>query len=231
MALRMRASLRELAYTSIQDMIATRQLKPGEYINERALSEQLRIGRTPTHQALEELTLNKLVQFIPGRGSIVRPIGSHELRQITEARLVNEELSARLAARHATKSDTVELNGILSRAEHWTSLRNIERLLLLDRSFHACLTRMAGNALLQDILPNLHERSLGFWFVALNIPGRLDDIATEHTAIAEAVRKGDEDAAARAMTAHIESFRKAMGGAFSGANFAGLGSTNAIITK
>lgn len=215
MTARNRVRLRELAYTNIRDLIATQAVKPGEYINERALSQDLGIGRTPVRQALEQLTLDGLVQFIAGRGSIVRPIGLQELLQITEARSVNEVLSARLAARNATDADTAELMGILDRAEHWTSLRNIERLLLLDRAFHETLSRISANTFVQDILANLHERSLGNWFSTINIPGRIDEVAKEHAAIAEAIRSHDEEAAAHAMAHHIKSFKAALGEAFS----------------
>jgi DNA-binding GntR family transcriptional regulator len=218
-----RARLRELAYSNIQDLIATRKLKPGEYINERALSNDIGIGRTPTRQALERLTLDKLIQFIPGRGSIVRPIGPQELLQIAEARIVNEELSARLAARHATEIDIAELDGILDRAQHWTPRRNIERLLLLDRAFHAVLSRIAGNAFILEILPGLHERFLGYWFTALNLPGRLQEIAEEHTSIVRAIKQHDEAGAAKAMSHHIRLLHRAMLEAFStGTDHAGL---------
>lgn len=208
--------MHELAYTIIRDMIATRKIKPGEYVNERALSTELGIGRTPTHQALEQLTLNRLVQFIPGKGSIVRPIGPRELREITETRSINEELSARLAARNATDSDIEELNGILERAEYWTSQRNIEQLLLLDRSFHACLARMSGNVFIRNLLQQLHERSLGYWFNVLDAPGQIDDIAAEHAAIIDAVKRRDEDAAGLAMARHIKSVDQAIAEAYSG---------------
>ncbi|MBS0233433.1 MAG: GntR family transcriptional regulator [Proteobacteria bacterium] len=205
-----RTSLRELAIRSIRDLIATRRIKPGEYINERALVKELGIGRTPTHQALEELTLTKLVQFIPGRGSIVRPIGPQEVLRLTEARVINEELSARLAARHATPNDVDELSALIARAEHWTALRNIERLVLLDRTFHATIARISANAVLQDILSGLHERALGYWFVVASAPSRLAEISSEHEAVFEAIRAKDEDRAGRAMRDHLESFQAAI---------------------
>ncbi len=197
--------MRELAHRSILYLIATQRLKPGDYINERSLSKELGIGRTPTHQALEQLTHDKLVQFIPGRGSIVRAIGPREVLDITELRSVNEELCARLAAQYATKSDVDELDDILARTQHWAAMRNVERLLLLDRSLHACLARISRNLLLQDILSNLHARSLGYWFVVPGTPMRLGQIAAEHTAIVEAIKRGDADAAGETMRRHIES--------------------------
>ncbi len=209
-----RANLRELAYKSIQDLIATRRLKPGDYINERSLSKELGIGRTPTHQALEQLTHDKLVQFIPGRGSIVRAIGPREVLEITEVRSPNEELCARLAAQYATKNDVDELTDILIHSQHWAAMRNVERLLLLDRSLHTCLARISRNLLLQDILSNLHARSLGYWFVVPGTPMRLGQIASEHAKIVGTIKRGDADAAAQAMRLHIESFRSAIEGAF-----------------
>ena len=48
-------SLRDQAYDAIKHEIITCSLKPGEYINERLLSERLNFGRTPVHQAIDQL--------------------------------------------------------------------------------------------------------------------------------------------------------------------------------
>ncbi len=54
---RKHVSLRDTAYDEIKRRIMTCEFKPGECINEAAVSAALGLGRTPVHQALDRLML------------------------------------------------------------------------------------------------------------------------------------------------------------------------------
>ncbi len=159
-------SLREKAYETIKLRIITCASKPGEYINELQLSAAVGIGRTPVHQALDRLMLEGLIEIIPRKGAIVRPFRLNEVLQTAEARLVNEAFCARLAAERVSDLSIARLEDVLTETAHWVPLRNVEKLALLDRTFHRELARAAQNPALADLLKNLHERSLRFWFVS-----------------------------------------------------------------
>jgi DNA-binding GntR family transcriptional regulator len=201
-------SLREEAHEAIKLLIITCALKPGDYINELQLSALLAIGRTPVHQALERLTLEGMVDIIPRKGAIVRPFHLNEVLQIAEARIVNEIHCARLAAERATNLNIAALEDVLAQTGHWASLRNVEKLVLLDRAFHRELASAAQNDTLGELLRGLHERSLRFWFVSHGAPDQHDRVRRQHEAILAAVRKRDPKAAEAAMRAHMESLRQ-----------------------
>jgi GntR family transcriptional regulator, rspAB operon transcriptional repressor len=207
-ASRATASLRDAAYEAIKHRIITCAFRPGEYINELQLSALLNIGRTPVHQALDRLMVEGMVEVIPRKGVIVKPVSLNEVLQIIEVRLINEPLGARLAADHASDSDLTEMADVLKRAKHWASLRNVENLMLLDREFHLLIARAAKNDVLTELLRSLHERSLRFWFISLNAPTQYQLVQDEHATILEAIRQRDAGKADAAMRRHIESFRK-----------------------
>jgi len=200
-------SLRDTAYEAIKHRIITCAFKPGEYINELQLSSILKIGRTPVHQALDRLMIEGMVEVIPRKGVIVKPVSLNEVLQIIQVRLINEPYGARLAAERADDSELAELDDVLVRARHWASLRNIEKIMLLDREFHLLIARAAKNDVLTELLRNLHERSLRFWFISLNAPKQYERVLDEHTAILEAIRQRDADKADAAMRGHIQSFQ------------------------
>ena len=204
--------MRGKAYEAIKLRIITCDLKPGEYINELQLSALLRIGRTPVHQALERLVLEGMVEIIPHKGAIVKPFSLNEALQIAEARFVNEIHCARLASERASDLNVAQLEDILARTGHWASLRNVEKLVLLDRAFHQELARAAHNEALAVLLGNLHERSLRFWFVYHGAPGQHDRVCRQHEAILAALRKRDSKAAEAAMRTHIESLQHQIAG-------------------
>src|SRR5262245_30093579 len=189
------ASLRDAAYAAIKHRIITCAFRPGEYINELQLSSILKIGRTPVHQALDRLMIEGMVEVIPRKGVIVKPVSLNEVLQIIEVRLINEPFGSRLAAQHADDSDLSELDNVLKRSKHWALLRNVENMMLLDREFHLLVARAARNDVLIELLRNLHERSLRFWFISLNAPTQYESVLREHGAILDAVRQRNPDRA------------------------------------
>lgn len=200
-------SLRDLAYEAIKYRIITCSFKPGEYVNEARVAAILGLGRTPVHQAIDRLMLEGMVQVIPRKGVIVKPVSLDEVMQIIEARFIVEPQGVRLAAERADENDIAALADILARAQQWTAVRNVEQMMLLDREFHLVLVRAARNDVIADILRKLHERSLRFWFISLTDIGHHGAVQQEHQAILKAVRDRDLDATEAAMRQHIESFR------------------------
>src|SRR5438874_1163895 len=85
-----RQSLRDAAYEAIKNRIITCKFKPGECINEASVSALLGYGRTPVHQALDRLMLEEMVEVIPRKGVIVKPVIVHDVMQMIEVRLINE---------------------------------------------------------------------------------------------------------------------------------------------
>ena len=200
-------SLRDSAYDAIKLKIITCEFKPGEYINELQLSSLLKIGRTPVHQALDRLMLEGMVEVIPRKGVIVKPVSLNEVLQIIEVRLINESYCARLAAERANDADIAEMDEVLKRTRHWTSLRNVVNMMLLDREFHLLVARAAKNDVVAELLRTLHERSLRFWFISLNEPKQCESVHEQHAAILSAIRRHNPDGAEAEMRRHIESFR------------------------
>jgi DNA-binding GntR family transcriptional regulator len=201
-------SLRARAYEEIKRRIITLQYRPGEYLNEAMISEQLGIGRTPVHQALDRLMLEDMVEVIPRKGVIVRPVSLDEVLQLIEVRLVNETHCAALAAGRATEAEIDQMAAILAPTQHLIDRRDIEGLMTLDRDYHCSISAAAKNRVLANILLSLHERSLRFWFISLSDEAHLIEVRDQHVEIHEAIRARDGSAASKAMREHIESFRQ-----------------------
>lgn len=200
-------SLRDAAYRIIKHQIITCVLKPGESINEMQMSAALGLGRTPVHQALDRLMVEGMVDVLPRKGVVVRPISLDELMQISEVRLLMETHCARCAAERATPAEIAQLRAILETFEAPVRQRDIEQMILLDREFHAAVVHAGRNDVLEDILLKVNDRSLRFWFVSLSASEQPTAVLREHRAIFDAIRLRRPEAAEAAMRAHIESFR------------------------
>jgi DNA-binding GntR family transcriptional regulator len=201
-----RPALSAQAYAAIKQRIITLAYPPGEYLNETAVARALGIGRTPVHQALNRLMLEGLVEVIPRKGVIVKPVSLHEVLQIVETRLAVEPYAVGLAAQRAQPPHLAQLAHSLQQAGPAVAARDVTTLMQLDREFHRTIAAAANNAVLGEVLRNLHDRSLRFWFIALTDPDHLAAVQTEHAAILTALRARDPRAAADCMRDHIRAF-------------------------
>ena len=200
-------SLRDRAYDEIKRRIITLEFRPGAYLNEAQISEELEIGRTPVHQALDRLMIEGMVEVIPRKGVLVRNVSLEEVRNLIEVRLINEPHAAALAAEKATKEELDHLQRLLDMSDDARAARNIETLMNLDRAFHQGIARTAGNEVLTDVITTLQDRLARFWFISLSADDQLDRVDDEHNRVMEGLRSRDPSVARAAMHHHIDSFR------------------------
>ncbi len=201
-------SLLDQAYNEIKFRIITCRYRPGEVLSEAAISLELKIGRTPVHQAIHHLVMDGLVSIMPRKGVMVRPVSIDEAMEIISVRLVTECYCARLAADRADDTELQKLQEIVESSEKNMEKRNVEQMMLLDREFHDTLARAAKNSVLTDVLRNLHERSLRFWFISLRAADHHRDVLAQHRAIVKALQSRQPDAAEAAMRDHILAFQR-----------------------
>lgn len=196
------------AYDALKMAIITMDYRPGACIVESQVRERLQFGRTPIHEAVARLALEGMLDILPRKGIVIRPLSLDEALANIEARLIIEPACARLAAERAGAEDLAEIEAILDRARPMLARRDVKGLMLTDRAYHNAIARAARNPTLEAILQRLHERSLRFWFVSLSDSKHLMQVDEEHREVLRALQKHDGDAADAAVRAHIESFRE-----------------------
>jgi DNA-binding GntR family transcriptional regulator len=200
-------SLMQQAYDALKLAIITLEYRPGAVLVESRIREKIPYGRTPVHEAVARLALEGMLDIMPRKGIVVRPLSLDEALSNIEARLIVEPACARLAAERATADDVSEISQILARAKPMLARRDIQGLMLNDRAYHNAIARAARNPTLQTILQGLHERSLRFWFISLSDTQHLTQVDQEHREILNALTDHDGSAAENAVRAHIQSFR------------------------
>ena len=201
-------SLAEQVYEQLKEKIITLHFLPGQYLNEGALCAMLGVGRTPVHQALQRLELERLVEIMPRKGVIVQPDSIAEILKILDSRVTVEAELARNAAQQRTPEDTEVLKMLARRGYGNGQPADVDTFITGDRAFHEQFAKMAGNVVLSEFARSLHERSIRYWY--LHLWQTMDTKATirQHSAIADMIARGDGDGAAKAVREHIESLRE-----------------------
>ena len=202
-------SLSDQAFYAIRELIVTLELAPGAVVNERELTEQLGIGRTPVREALRRLAQEKLVEVYPRRGIFVTAIDVRDLARLCEVRAVLEPDAARLAAERATQLDLDGLSELLN-ALGTPQGRDDKALIALDQRIHRTIYRCTHNHFLEATLEEYYALALRIWMLALEETGELQAAVLEHRALLEAVAFGKGEVAAQIMRDHVEHFETAM---------------------
>jgi DNA-binding FadR family transcriptional regulator len=198
------------------------ELEPGDALPpERALIEEMQVGRSTLREALRLLELQGIVTIKagPGGGPIVarpdhRPL-AHTLslalqtaevtfQELVEARRVIEGDLANLAAANAGKED---IEALQRSVDHMEAIRADEEAFLDENlNFHEILADAAQNRLLNLFYASLKEISDGHIMGVSYSKGSRAQTVKDHRAIALAVADGDREGAREAMTAHLSEF-------------------------
>jgi len=208
----------EIAYR-LRDLILKGEIAPGDRLpSERELGRRFETGRPAVREALRELQAQGHLTIGRGRQGTrvvanVEGAGLHALPALSfhrdanaqaavihlmEVRVAVETEMAALAARRADRPALKEL------ADATVSVDRLDAD--GDSRFHQTLALAAGNPMLRQAAADLlaHLRALsGPELAGLYAQPHNAMVAGQHEAVLDAVRRGDEEGARRAMRTHL----------------------------
>jgi DNA-binding GntR family transcriptional regulator len=199
--------LSEKAYQLVKEKIITLELPPASLIDERALLEELELGRTPIREALQRLAAEGLVNVVPRRGTFVANISITDLPKIFEVRILLEGFCARLAAQRVTEDQIAQMEKLFCDLGQVPN-GDIKALMAADERFHHLLYQAAGNEFLAEILDRLYAPSLRLWYLVLDRLGDVRDAVERHRGTIEALKAGDGARAEALIQQHIAQFQQ-----------------------
>ncbi len=204
-------SLTDVAYARLEELIVTLRLAPGEAVSEAALGEKLGIGRTPIREALHRLARERLVTILPRRGILVSAIDVAAQLRLLEVRREIERLVARSAARRATAAERRQFADLAGAFEAAAREDDETAFMRTDRAFNDLGLVAARNEYAAGAMSLVHSLSRRFWFIHYREAADMPLAAKLHAAVARAIARGDDRAAAAAsdrLIDYIEAFTR-----------------------
>lgn len=201
-------SLREKAYIFMRDAIVSNRLRPGEVLNEKVLSEELKTSKTPVREAIQFLHKEGLVNIIPQRGALVSYVTVEDISEILQIREILEPFAAGVAALNHDPSQIARFERNLREYQDGSS-KNYTAMSEEGKRFHKYLIGQTRNQRLINILGNvnLHMDRIRAMFCYLVPPGYNEQALEEHLTIIEALKTRDRGAAEGLMKKHIQHYR------------------------
>jgi DNA-binding GntR family transcriptional regulator len=188
-------TLTEKAYRELEELIVTLRLKPGDFLSEYALSNSLKIGRTPIREALQRLSREDLVTILPRKGILVSATDPRKQLLVLEVRRELERLVCRLAAQRATEAQRERFREIANSMDRAAKTNDDIMFMRLDRELNLLLAEAAQNDYATRAMRFLQGHSRRFWYLHYKQAADLPLCARLHANQARAVAAGDVKAA------------------------------------
>ena len=200
------------AYAVIRDRLIMLDIRPNDPLDDRALAQELGVGRTPVREALNRLVLERLVVTYPRRGTFATGVDIADLAGISEIRAQLEPLAARRAAEHASRATRAELTDLASRtATLDVGALNRTELMRWDLTVHRAIYRAANNPHLEDVLIRYDNLATRIHCMFLDRLTTTDmHVVAEHVALLRAIAAGEADRADELAREHVLGFERAI---------------------
>jgi len=193
----------------IADQILNGDLLPGTSLDETMLAERHGVSRTPVREALRELAATGLVEHRPHRGAVVAAVTEARLLEMFQVMADLEALCAGYAAGSITPGERQKLVDLHAGAKELVRSGDLEAYTEANEIFHTFIYETSHNSFLAETAMNVRRRVNPFRRAQFRTLGRLAVSHEEHERVVQAILRGDRDAAARDMRAHLSSVHHA----------------------
>lgn len=195
-------SVTSQVYDWLRQRVLRGELLPGERLSETEIAGEIGVSRQPVREAFIRLASEGLAEVRPQRGTY---IGKISIVAVLSARMIREAVESDLA-RMAAAERPAEVVGRME-AEIDTQTRadaegSVERFIESDDRFHRLLAVAAGQEMVWDELERMKSQMNRLRHLSMRVFDRAHTIA-QHREILDAVRRGREDEAERAIRVHL----------------------------
>ncbi|HEV2673107.1 MAG TPA: FCD domain-containing protein [Aliidongia sp.] len=196
-------SVTENIRATLEELILSGAIQPGERLNELALSERFQVSRGPIREAIRALEQARLVSVAPNRGALVRKLDLADALELFDVRAGLGRTAGRLLAARASGSQLQALRELSDQLTAAVSIGSTAEFHRLNLRFHAAIMEFAGNARLEEMDVAVRNEMQLYIRDGLLGEAQLRISNNEHTLILNAIVDGDPERAGAALETHI----------------------------
>lgn len=186
-----RRPLHEEAADRLRDLIIQGRLAAGTRLNERLLTAQLGLSRTPLREAFKVLATEGLVELLPNRGAIVSQMDPVRLSESLAVMGALEALAGELACLNATDAQINEIRALHFEMLAYHARRDLAGYFKFNQAIHLKIVKFSGNAVLFNTYRQMNGNVRRARYMANLSKERWDAAMREHDAILAALSARD----------------------------------------
>lgn len=192
------------AYVALRDALFAGRFEPGGNLPLRTLAENFGTSITPVRDAVSRLIAQGVLELGPRNSARVPELGNEQLSELTIVRCELEGLATQEAVKVAPAAVASSLEARLTEMRALIAEKDFGRYLSVHRGFHFEIYAAAQSPLLQEMIENLWLRCGPV--LSFVVPEYVTSLkgTDHHTAVVDAFRRGDAEAARSEVVADIE---------------------------
>lgn len=201
--------LRNFVADQLRTAILEGRYKPGEWLRQEKLAQELNVSQMPVREALKELAAEGLIEHVPYRGVRVIEFSAEDIEDLYTHRAFLEGRAAACAARAIRPEEVAELKRLQAEMEQNLAPEHVTRYRELNRRFHQLIYTASRREYLIRTLSQMWAAFptmlIGnFAATADNpLPERDNSDMFEHHTIITALEQGDSLQTEAVMKEHI----------------------------
>jgi DNA-binding GntR family transcriptional regulator len=198
-----RRPLHEEAADRLRDLIVQGKLLPGARLNERLLTAQLGLSRTPLREAFKVLATEGLVELLPNRGAVVSQLDPARLAESMAVMGALEALAGELACANATEAQVNEIRALHYEMLAYHARGDLAGYFKFNQAIHLKIVKYSGNATLYNMYRQLNGNVRRARYMANLSKERWDAAVREHEDILAALSARDVKRIRALLSDHI----------------------------
>jgi DNA-binding GntR family transcriptional regulator len=201
--------LRNVVAEQMRAAILNGYYKPGEWLRQERLAQDLGVSQMPVREALKELAAEGLIEHVPYRGARVVVFSINDILDLYSHRAFLESRAAYIAAEVITPEELIVLKDLQTEVEKYGAPEVVLKYRELNRKFHQYIYLASRREYLIRALNQMWATFPTMLIAnfaataAQPLPERDSVDVAEHRAIVSALEAHDAPAAELAMKKHI----------------------------
>lgn len=198
-------SIRDRAYEALKKAITEMDIydHPEEIrLDERRLSEDLGVSRTPIREAMTLLEHEGFVRSVPRRGIFVVRKTKKEIVEMTTVWAALEGMAARLATARASDTEIAELHELMQAFESEKPSEHMSEYSSANIAFHQKIIELGHCELIVDMTRNLFIHVRAIRKLTISDDDRAERSIVDHMDIIRAIEARDPNLAEQLAREH-----------------------------
>ena len=203
-----KTSLVQRVYEAIMDALDQNELRPGQRIIAAEVAKTLQLSRAPVREALHVLAGQGVVELLPDRGAVLRPMTRDDLAAIYEVVAPVAAIGMKAAARRIGEGDNAAQVQAAMQAIRDAAAADIRprfRFYLVLNDYHYKLNAMAEKPYVDFLLRAIN---IEYWnrllAEAIDLEQHIPGYVRNYERLTDAVLAGDERSVEAVMRWHAQ---------------------------
>ena len=202
-----RLALHEQVAHRLRQMLVENRIAPGAKLNERALSNELNVSRTPLREAIKMLAAEGLVELLPNRGAIAVELTEQDVLNTFEVMAMLEAQSGELAAQRITAAELLEIKALHFEMLAAHTRADLPAYYRLNATIHSAINAAAKNSVLISTYKQVNARLQALRFRSNQDQGKWNAAVKEHEQMIHALETRDPIAMRKLLLTHLHNKR------------------------